>query len=65
MAEQDREAVDVDQPEPDDVIPERPLTTPDHPSEDADDREVELVEPDTPDPPVDQADAGKGDQPSR
>ena len=63
MAE--REIAHVDQPEPEDVIPERPLTTPDHPAEDADDREVELVEPDTPDPPVDEADAVEGDQPSR
>ena len=63
MAE--RDIADVDQPEPEDVIPERPLTTPDHPAEDADDREVELVEPDTPDPPVDETDAVKGDQPSR
>ena len=63
MAERPAEHADVDQPEPEDAIPERPLTTPDHPTADADDREVELVEPDTPTTPVDDDDRARGDQP--
>ena len=56
MAERPNDREATDQPEPEEAIPERPLTTPDHPVADSDDRQVELDEPDQPDPPVDDAD---------
>ncbi len=56
MADRPEIRAATDQPEPEDAIPERPLTTPDHPAADADDRQVELHEPDNPDPPVDDDD---------
>ena len=44
MTERPTDPEALDQPEPEDAIPERPLTTPDHPVADSDDREVELDE---------------------
>ena len=59
MAEHDDQA-NVDQPEPDSAIPERPLATPDHTPTDHDDRTVPLDDPERPTPPVDESDRASG-----
>jgi hypothetical protein len=53
----------TDQPEPEDALTRSAARTRDHDPEDADDRVVELDEPDSPDPPVDDDDRDPAQDP--
>jgi hypothetical protein len=56
MAERPRDIEAVDQPEPEDVLPTTPRPAADHEPTDAEDRPVELDEPEQPEPPIDDED---------
>lgn len=53
MAPREEDSQHVDQPEPEQVLEDRPARTRDQEPADADDRPVELTDPESTDPPVD------------
>jgi len=63
MATFDDERAAVDQPEPDETLAPEPRRGADRSVSDAEERRVELVEPDTPHPPIDDADADPAKRP--